>query len=190
MKNSQSNPANVVVTSETTTKQKAQSAAVTAVKVIVYPAHLVCQTAADLLNIGQAAIIQKIDGTPLIESVMAQRTWTQHKQAIVVEQGMKLMKRVDARLEQAKKQHAAKLQNQLDKLNGVKTEPVVAKTEPTPVVDPVSAELTPDPVSADVPMPTVAVPAPPEPAVFVPINQRKKTTKAVEVPLMSEPVLQ
>ena len=192
MKNSQSNPANVVVTGETTTKQKAQSAAVTAVKVIVYPAHLVCQTAADILNIGQAQIINKIDGTPVIESMMAQQSWTQHKQAIVVEQGMKLKARVDARIETAKKQHAAKLQKELDKLNGVKTEPVVAKTEPVPMVVPVSPELTPGPVSAVVPAPPATV----EEGPFVPINKRKKATQNTEVPLMSpqavfaEPVLQ
>jgi hypothetical protein len=134
MKNSQSNPANVVVTTETTTKQKAQHAAVTAVKVIVYPAHLVCQTAADLLCIGQAQVINKIDGTPVFESMMDQQSWTQHQQAKVVAKGMEVKARIDARREANRQQHIDRLKRELDKQEGVQhvtiTEPIVVVPAP------------------------------------------------------------
>ena len=175
MKNSQSNPANVVAT-ETTTKQKAQSAAVTAVKVIVYPAHLVCQTAADLLCIGQAQVINKIDGTPVFESMMAQQSWTQHKQAIVVAKGIALRERVEARREANRVQHIAKLQTELDKAQGVEH---IASTEPASVVSAVSTE----PASVVVPAPPVEKKQGPLAKAMEKAEQR--IVQNTEVPLMS-----
>lgn len=100
-------------------KEKAQSVAVTAVKAIVYPAHLVCQTAADILCIGQAQIINKIDGTPVIQSVMEQQSWSQNQQAKVVGAGMKLIDKWERQREYNRQQDAARLKAKLDKLEGV-----------------------------------------------------------------------
>lgn len=117
-------------------KEKAQSVAVTAVKAIVYPAHLVCQTAADILCIGQAQIINKIDGTPVFESVMEQQSWTQKQQAVVVGAGMKLKDKWDRQREANRQQDAARLKAKLDKLEGVEH---IAKPEnvivPAPPVE-------------------------------------------------------
>lgn len=176
MKNSANNSENVVVATESTTKQKAQNAAVTAVKIIVYPAHLVCQTAADLLCIGQAQAINKIDGTPVFKSMMDQQTWTQERQAYVVGKGMEIKDKWDRQREANRQQDAARLRAKLDKVEGVEhitnTEPAIVSTEPIAVN---------------------TVPSPPVEAPFIPINQRKK---AEQVPTMSpqaafaEPALQ
>lgn len=139
-------------------KEKAQSVAVTTVKAIVYPAHLVCQTAADILCIGQAQIINKIDGTPVIESVFECQSWTQEQQAKVVGKAMAIKDKWDRQREANRQQDAERLRAKLDKLEGV--EHIVS---PEPAI----------------------VPVPPVEAPFVPINQRKKATQNTEVPLMS-----
>lgn len=175
MKNSQSNPEAVVTT---TTKEKVQNAAVTAVKVVAYPAHLVCQTAADLLNIGQAKAINMIDGTPIYQSMMEQESWTRNQQAKVVDKYMQLQERIEKQREANRKQDIAKLEKALDKLQGVEH---ITKPEPSPIVEQVKADVAPA-------APVMTAPAPPAPTKeepFVPINKRKKA----DAPVMTAPAM-
>lgn len=162
MKNSVNNSENTSVA--TTVK----SVAVDTVKIIVYPAHLVCQTAADLLNIGQAKAINLIDGTEMFESMMNQTTWTQDQQAKVVNQYLKIEERINKQRDYNKQQDVDKFQKALDKAKGVEH---MTNTEPTSVVSNTNTEPT-------------SVPAPPVDAPFVPINKRK-AVQNTEVPLMS-----
>lgn len=96
-----------------------KSVAVDTVKVIVYPAHLVLQTGADLLNIGQAQAIKAIDGTPVLQSMFDQATWTQNKQAAVVNKYMQVKERIDKQRESNRQQDIDRLKASLDKLEGV-----------------------------------------------------------------------
>lgn len=196
MKNSNVKTGNAVV--EKTNKEKLneqiaiqgeaiKEIAVKTVKVIVYPAHLVCQTAADLLNIGQAQAINKIDGTPVLQSMMEQTTWTQHQQAKVVGKAIELRQRVLKQREFNRQQDIDKLKQQLDKLEGV--EHVVSKSS-TPVVVPVSSELTPCPVSSIIPTSVVSVPTPPFEKKQGPLAKaidkvEQRIVQNTEVPLMS-----
>jgi len=153
-------------------KTTVKSVAVDTVKIIVYPAHLVCQTAADLLNIGQAKAINLIDDTPVFQSMHDQATWTQNQQAYVVGKGMAIRERILAQRESNRQQDIAKHQARIDKLNGVEhidtTEPIVVSTEPKAV--------TTEPI---------VVPAPPIEAPFVPINKRPKKADTSALPTMT-----
>jgi hypothetical protein len=117
MKNSSSNTATTV-----------KSVAVDTVKIVVYPAHLVCQTAADLLNIGQAKAINLIDGTPILESMHEQSTWTQNQQAKVVGKAMEIRERMLKQRDYNRQQDIDKLKNKLNTLEGVESVP----TPPVP----------------------------------------------------------
>ena len=160
-----------------------KSVAVDTVKVIVYPAHLVLQTSADLLNIGQAQAIKAIDGTPLYQSLHDQATWTQEQQAKVVTKFMAVKERIEKQRESNRQQDIDRLQKALDKAQGVEhlPEPVV-ETKPTePVVEVIKTDVT-ETVQVK-PTEQVVVPAPP-------VNKSKSTkakaaTKAPEVPLMT-----
>lgn len=122
-----------------------KSVAVDTVKVIVYPAHLVAQTTADILNIGQAQAIKAIDGTPLFESLHAQATWTQNKQAAVVSKYMQVKERIERQRESNRQQDVDRLKKALDKAEGVEH----ITTEPTIVVNEAKTEAK------------IIVPAPP-----------------------------
>lgn len=136
MKNSNNNSA--------TMKSQVQSGAVTVVKAITYPAHLVLQTAADLVSLGQGQAIKLIDGTPVIESAMACQSWTQHQQMKVVEKAMEVKAKYERQREANRQQDIDRLNKQLNKLEGVEevatptvnTEAVKATTEPTSVIAP------------------------------------------------------
>lgn len=108
-----------------------KSVAVDTVKVIVYPAHLVLQTGADLLNIGQAQAIKVIDGTPVMQSMFDQQTWTQNKQASVVNKYLQVKERIEKQRESNRQQDIDRLKKSLDKLEGVEH----LTTEPASVVD-------------------------------------------------------
>jgi hypothetical protein len=104
---------------KTITKVQVKSAAVSAVKVITYPAHLVAQTTADLINIGQAKAINAIDGTPLLEAMHDQVAWTQNKQYAVVAKGMELKDKWERQRHFNREQDIAKAKAKLDALEGV-----------------------------------------------------------------------
>jgi hypothetical protein len=106
-------------TENNSVKSQAQSAAITTVKAIVYPVHLVCQTTADLLSIGQAQVINKIDGTPVIQSVMECQSWTQEQQAKVVGKAMAIKDKYERQREANRQQDAARLRAKLDIIEGV-----------------------------------------------------------------------
>jgi len=103
----------------TITKQQAQSAGVSTVKAIVYPLHLVAQTTADLLAIGQAQAIKAIDGTEVFESIMNCQSWTQEQQAKVVSKAMAIKEKMDRQRDANIKQDIEKFKAKLDKLEGV-----------------------------------------------------------------------
>lgn len=136
-----------------------KSVAIDVVKTIVYPAHLACQTAADLLNIAQANIIKAIDGTELNESMMAQETWSRNQQAKVVEKYLEVQERIEKRKEAARQAHIEKLHKAIDIAEGVE-------------------DVTTEPIAK-----APAVPSPPVDAPFVPINKREP--KAKDVPTMT-----
>ena len=175
-----------------------KSVAVDTVKVIVYPAHLVLQTSADLLNIGQAQAIKAIDGTPLYQSLHDQATWTQEQQAKVVTKFMAVKERIEKQREYNRQQDIARLQKALDKAQGVEhvsnNEKITKHTEPVSEVVTVPKEITPEPVAevikTDVtetvhvkPTEQVVVPAPP--ATKAKSTKAKAATKAPTVPLMT-----
>jgi hypothetical protein len=168
---------------KTINKQSVQSAAVTAVKVIVYPAHLVAQTTADLLNIGQAKAINLIDGTEIYESMMNQQSWTQQQQATVVEKAMTIREKMQEQRLFNRQQDIDKLKSKLDKLEGVEhidsTEPTATNTEaPAVTTEPIAVPTPPNMVIEPPKEDTTGEAVP-----FVPINQRKP--KAKDVPLMT-----
>lgn len=96
-----------------------KSVAVDTVKFVVYPAHLVAQTTADLLCIGQAQAIKAIDGTPVLQSMFEQSSWTQNKQAAVVNKYMEVKERIEKQREANRQQDIDRLKKSLDKLEGV-----------------------------------------------------------------------
>lgn len=153
-----------------------KSVAVDTVKIIVYPAHLVCQTAADLLNIGQAKAINMIDDTPIFQSMHDQSTWTQNQQAYVVGKAMAVRERILAQRESNRQQDIAKYQARIDKLNGVEHMDL-------PVANQMKNHL--EKLADVVIAPTVAVPAPPVEAPFVPINKRPKKADTSALPTMT-----
>lgn len=144
-----------------------KSVAVDTVKVIVYPAHLIAQTTADLLNIGQAQAIKAIDGTPLYQSLMDQATWTQTKQAAVVNKYMAVKERIEKQRESNRQQDIDRLKKSLDKLEGVEH----LTTEPASVVD--NAEVI-TPVVDMTEQATPKVPAPPK------STRKNSVAKAIE----------
>lgn len=176
-----------------------KSVAVDTVKVIVYPAHLVLQTSADLLNIGQAQAIKAIDGTPLYQSLHDQATWTQEQQAKVVTKFMAVKERIEKQRESNRLQDIDRLQKALDKAQGVEhisnNENITKHTEPVSEVVTVPKEITPEPVAkvikTDVtetvaetkPTEQIVVPAPP--VTKSKSTKAKAATKAPEVPLMT-----
>lgn len=157
-------------------KSTVKSVAVDTVKIIVYPAHLVCQTAADLLNIGQAKAINMIDDTPIFQSMHDQLTWTQNQQAYVVGKGMEIRERILAQRESNRQQDIAKHQARIDKLSGVEHMDL-------PVANQMKKDL--EKLADVVIAPTVAVPAPPVEAPFVPINKRGAKADDSALPTMT-----
>ena len=161
-----------------------KSVAVDTVKVIVYPAHLVLQTSADLLNIGQAQAIKAIDGTPLYQSLHDQATWTQEQQAKVVTKFMAVKERIEKQRESNRLQDIDRLQKALDKAQGVEhisnNENITKHTEPVAKV--IKTDVT-ETVAETKPTEQIVVPAPP--VTKSKSTKAKAATKAPEVPLMT-----
>lgn len=143
-------------------KVQAQSMAVATVKAVVCVPHIILQSSADLLSIGEAKVINLIDGTPIIVSVMHRQSYTQEKMAKTIQYAIDQKAKVQAKLDSYRQQDIDKLKTKLDKLEGVEhiATPEVAIVPPT-------------------------VPAPPVEAPFIPIN--KRGPKKDSTPLMTVP---
>lgn len=116
-----------------------KAVAVDTVKVMVYPAHLVLQTGADLLNIGQAQAIKVIDGTPVLQSMFEQQTWTQNKQAAVVNKYMEVKERIEKQRDFNRQQDINRLKKSLDKLECVEH---ITENVSTPNYNTIGGEIT------------------------------------------------
>jgi hypothetical protein len=188
-------------TTVATIKKQVQNGAVVAVQCATYPAVLVLQTAADLINIGQAGLINAIDGTPVIESMKECETWTQTQQAYVVNAGMKVREKFLRQREANRKHDIEKTKALLDKLEGVEqvqpkivaksttepkvvtTEPIATTTEAPAIVQPIvpTAPVTPtQPEAVSVPVPPAPAPTPRKPRTSAAANK-----SANEVPTMT-----
>jgi uncharacterized protein (DUF2342 family) len=163
MKNSVNTPATTVAASNTT-KVKVQSMSVATVKAVFCVPHIIAQSTADLLNVTEAAIINKIDGTPVIESMMHRESYTREKMAKAVNYAIEQKAKLQAKLDSRKQQDINKLKTALDKLEGV--EHITTTNAPK-----FNKET-------EKPVDTITIPAP-----FVPINKRKK--EANPLPLMT-----
>lgn len=167
-----------------------KSVAVDTVKVIVYPAHLVLQTGADLLNIGQAQAIKVIDGTPVMQSMFDQQTWTQNKQASVVNKYLQVKERIEKQRESNRQQDIDRLKKSLDKLEGVEH----LTTEPASVVDdaevitPVVEVPTVDQIVNMIEQATPKVPAPPKSTRKNSVGKAIEAAETKATPLMTAAV--
>lgn len=144
-------------------KVQAQSMAVATVKGLVCIPHIILQTSADLLSLGEAHAVNLIDGTPVIATVMARQSYTQEKMAKAVGFALQQQEKLQAKLDRYRQQDIDKAKANVEKLNAKidKLEGVEHITEVSPIknVVPVSDILTPGPISAVIP--EVTVPAPP-----------------------------
>jgi hypothetical protein len=112
---------------------KLKSGTVTVIKTIVAPVHVTLQASADLLALGEAKLINKIDGTPVFESVMQRTAFTQNKIESVVAKAMEIKERREAKKEQDRQKHVDSLKAKLDVAEGVTHTPeIVIPAPPTP----------------------------------------------------------
>ncbi len=143
--------------SNNSVKVQAQSMAVATIKAVVCVPHIILQSSADLLAIGEAKAINLIDGTPVLEAMMHRQSYTAQKMANTVQYAMDQKDKVQAKLDSYRKQDINKLKTKLDKLEGVEH------------ITPVTAE--------EAFIAETVVPAPPTTeAPFIPINKRAKPT--------------
>jgi hypothetical protein len=168
-------------------KVQAQSMTVKTIKAVVCVPHIILQASADLLSLGEGQLINLVDGTPVIETVMARQSYTQNKMAKAVGFAIEQKDKVQAKLDSYRQQdidkakdNVAKLTAKIDKLEGVEhiTEPEVAIVPPTVQAPPVAKKVV-------LTLKETVVPAPPVEAPFVPIQLRKKakdTTPVMTVP--------
>lgn len=154
----------------TSVKVQAQSMAVSTVKAVVCIPHIILQSSADLLSIGEAKVINLIDGTPIIVSVMHRQSYTQEKMANTIKYAMDQKAKVQAKLDSYRQQDIDKLKTKLDKLEGVEHIAPTMTPEEAFILNKPKVTLT----------PKVEVPAPP---VFIPINKRgPKAVPTMTVP--------
>jgi len=171
--------------SNNSVKVQAQSMAVATVKAVVCIPHIILQTSADLLSLTEANVINMIDGTPIIETVMARQSYTQEKMAKAVGFALQQKDKVQAKLDRYRQQdidkakaNVEKLTAKIDKLEGV--EHIAAPTVVTPTVEvpPVAKKVILTPKETVVPAPPVVK----EEVPFIPINKRKTATPVMTVP--------
>lgn len=127
-------------------KAKAQSMTVATIKAVVCVPHIILQSSADLLMIGEAKLINLVDGTEMIVSIAHRSSYTQEKMEKAANFVLEQQAKVQAKLDSRRQQDIAKAKAHLDKLEGVEH-----VAEPT-------------------------VPAPPVEEEFIPINKRAKAT--------------
>lgn len=179
MKNSSTTPANTVATTSTT-KAKAQSMTVATIKAVVCVPHIILQSSADLLMIGEAKLINVVDGTPMLESIVHRTTYTQEKMAIAANKVLDIQAKLQAKLDSRKQQDINKLKTALDKLEGV--EHVAPTPDPkngiADLAKKVGEEIAKGKAEPTVPTPVVEAP-------FVPINKRPTKSEAKPLPLMT-----
>jgi hypothetical protein len=96
-----------------------KSASVTVIKTIVAPVHVTLQASADLLALGEAKLINSIDGTPVIESVFMRTSHTQNKIEQATAKAMEIYERRAIKKEKRRQEHIESLKAKLDHAEGI-----------------------------------------------------------------------
>jgi hypothetical protein len=122
-------------------KAQVQSFAVSTIKAVVCVPHLLLQSSANILMIGEAKAINLVDGTEMIVSINHRSSYTQEKMEKVANFVLEQEAKVKAKLESRRQQDIYKAKKHLDQLEGVEHQeeetfiPINKRTKSVPTMN-------------------------------------------------------